>query len=248
MTDIGEYYVYCHVFPNNKKYIGITRQPPEKRWLNGNGYQEKNQKIMYRAIQKYGWKNIRHYILHSGLSEQQAKELERYYITKIFHSNETAYGYNQTKGGDGVLGYHHSDSTKNKISNASKRMWTDCDFRKEMSKKQMGENNSNYGKKLSESHKQILSECAKSRTGNKNPFYGKAHSVESKRKISKSRKGKCAGGNNHNSKKVLCIDTGEIFDSTTSAAKAYHMSSSNISSACRGDSYTAGGYHWKYIS
>ena len=31
--------LYCHTFPNGKKYIGITKQDPARRWgKDGNGY------------------------------------------------------------------------------------------------------------------------------------------------------------------------------------------------------------------
>ena len=47
--------VYKHInLQNNKIYIGITSQPVEDRWKNGNGY--KNNQIFYEDIQKYGWK------------------------------------------------------------------------------------------------------------------------------------------------------------------------------------------------
>lgn len=45
------YYVYMHIAPNNKKYIGITKQKPIKRWLYGKGYQK--QGYFYNAILKY---------------------------------------------------------------------------------------------------------------------------------------------------------------------------------------------------
>ena len=47
-------------------------------------------------------------------------------------------------------------------------------------------------------------------------------------------------------KKVINIDTGEVFDNMTLAAKHYGGSSSNISACCRGKTNTAFGYHWKY--
>lgn len=31
----NNYTVYAHKFPNDKYYVGITRQSPEQRWLNG---------------------------------------------------------------------------------------------------------------------------------------------------------------------------------------------------------------------
>lgn len=46
------------------------------------------------------------------------------------------------------------------------------------------------------------------------------------------------------SKKVLCIETGEIFDSTRDASRKTGIG--NISRACKGQYKTAGGLHWEY--
>lgn len=51
-----QYYVYKHTVPNGKVYIGITKQNPSKRWLNGLGY--KHSTYFFNAIVKYGWLNI----------------------------------------------------------------------------------------------------------------------------------------------------------------------------------------------
>lgn len=91
------YSVYEHLFPNGKRYFGITAQRPERRWQNGRGYT--SQYFMNRAIHKYGWENIKHNILHSGLAEQEAKLKEKYYIEK-YKTNDLAFGYNRTTGGD----------------------------------------------------------------------------------------------------------------------------------------------------
>lgn len=53
----NSYCVYCHTFPNGKRYVGISSDC-EKRWRNGKGYE--TQPKMNRAIQKYGWENIKH--------------------------------------------------------------------------------------------------------------------------------------------------------------------------------------------
>ena len=93
-----EYSVYCHTFPNGKKYIGISSDC-ENRWRNGKGYE--TQPKMDRAIQKYGWENIKHDIVLSGLSKEQANELEKYLISEL---NTIQNGYNVTIGGDTVNG------------------------------------------------------------------------------------------------------------------------------------------------
>lgn len=96
--------VYVHIFPNGKKYVGITSTKPTRRWGSfGAGYN--NQPVHY-AIKKYGWDNIEHIILEQCNSEQKAKELEQYYIAR-FNSNDYHNGYNRTLGGDTVSENRH---------------------------------------------------------------------------------------------------------------------------------------------
>lgn len=96
-----KYCVYMHIFPNNKKYIGITCKKPEARWENGNGYDKDHQPIMYNAIKKYGWKNIEHIIVKDNLSRTEANKLEQELIKK-YKTNCKRYGdlfgYNMTDG------------------------------------------------------------------------------------------------------------------------------------------------------
>lgn len=91
------YTVYEHVFPNGKRYIGITCQDVRKRWQNGNGY--KTQYFMNLAIEKYGWENIKHNILETQLTKWEAKNKEKYYISK-YKTDKLSCGYNRTPGGD----------------------------------------------------------------------------------------------------------------------------------------------------
>lgn len=88
--------VYKHTAPNGKVYIGITSQTTERRWRNGNGYRSCT--YFYRAIQKYGWDNIKHEILLDGLSKEEACERERFYIS-IYDSANQNFGYNLDNGG-----------------------------------------------------------------------------------------------------------------------------------------------------
>ena len=80
------YTVYMHVCPNGKRYIGITRLIPKKRWQNGNGYRKN--KYFWRAIQKYGWDNFEHIILFENLTHDDANKREIEYIAK-YRSNDT---------------------------------------------------------------------------------------------------------------------------------------------------------------
>ena len=64
------YTIYYHTFPNKKMYFGQTCQKLEDRWgKDGKGYIQ--QPIMWNAIQKYGWDNIKHEILVENLTDEE---------------------------------------------------------------------------------------------------------------------------------------------------------------------------------
>ena len=98
------YSVYLHTFPNGKRYVGVTRQNPLNRWNNGYGY--RNQKLIFRAILKYGWDNIKHEVLFSNLSKKEAEEKEIELIA-LYKSDNPQYGYNILRGGDISRGEYH---------------------------------------------------------------------------------------------------------------------------------------------
>ncbi len=50
-----------------------------------------------------------------------------------------------------------------------------------------------------------------------------------------------------NKKKVLCMETGEIFFSTQEASRQTGINNTSISKVCNGHRKTAGGYHWQFI-
>lgn len=109
------YKLYVHIAPNGKKYYGITKRKPEYRWNNGKGYRY-NQHFT-SAINKYGWSNIEHIVLHEGLDEDEAKELEQYMI-QWYDTANRIYGYNNSLGGEGANGRIQSEETRKKQSEA----------------------------------------------------------------------------------------------------------------------------------
>lgn len=111
--------VYVHIFPNTKKYFGITSKNPELRWQNGTGYEKTHQPVMYNAIQKYGWENIQHKILFTNLTKEEAQEKEKELIKKYktnCHKYGDIYGYNMTDGGEGTIGHKVSQELRLKMS------------------------------------------------------------------------------------------------------------------------------------
>lgn len=93
---MNDYCVYEHLFPNGKRYIGISRNA-EKRWRNGKGYD--NQPKISHAINYYGWGNIQHNIIVDGIGKRQAETLETYLISAL---NTIDNGYNTSIGGDNI--------------------------------------------------------------------------------------------------------------------------------------------------
>ncbi len=89
--------------------------------------------------------------------------------------------------------------------------------------------------------------------GKDNPFFGKTHTAEQKEKWSKERKGRDTKAATEASfavtrRKVINLDTGEIFQSVNAAATRYNIPATHISRVCRGKRKTTGGFHWEYYN
>ena len=212
-----EFIVYMHENKiNHKKYIGITCQKPTQRWRGGKGYKIG---LFKKAIDKYGWDNFNHIVLFERLSKDEAckKEIELIDKYKTMNNN---YGYNLCEGGNLTLGYHHTEKSKEKMSNKRKGMY-------------VGKNNPMYGKS------EILA-----------PMYGKHLTEEHKRKISEAKKGKTNYHTITLYKKVDQYDLDGNFikswESISKAEKELNLKGTHISKVCRGRGKTTGGYVFKY--
>lgn len=107
------YSIYMHTTPSGKVYIGKTKRTPNARWANGKGYV--SNPYFNNAILKYGWDNIKHEILETGLSEQEAYQSEIDYIF-LYQATDPKYGYNITEGGDGGYGTKRDPETIKKVA------------------------------------------------------------------------------------------------------------------------------------
>lgn len=132
-----------------------------------------------------------------------------------------------------MKGKCHSEKTKYLISNAQK-----INYKKNGSPLK--------GTHLSDETKIKLSESAKKRYKNpqNNPFYGKHHSKETKTKLSiqaKERfKDPTQNPNYGNRKRVVCLDTNEIFNSANDVCEKYGMKLPALYAACRKGSLCKG--------
>ena len=141
------YSVYIHTFPNGKVYVGITCESPERRWrADGSGYRK--QRVMRFAIAKYGWQNVKHEIVASSLSKDDACNLEIELIAK-YKSNQHEYGYNVDNGGQ--TSGSHSEETLKKMSESMKRKWKQSDYSRILTDKSREKMSlAHKGKKLGE--------------------------------------------------------------------------------------------------
>lgn len=135
------FYIYCHTSPSGKRYIGQTCNDPEKRWSGGRGYIDCP--YFHRAIEKYGWDNIRHEILMLCHTKEMANLLEIRLIARFETTNRDK-GYNVSKGGDGPLGV----------------TWTE-EHRKRQSKLMTGNGNSMYGRHHTAESRALISKNRK---------------------------------------------------------------------------------------
>ena len=219
------YCVYMHTFPNGKKYVGITCQKPEKRWRKGRGYKQNIR--LTRAFAKYGWENIAHVVLRSGLSQDSAEDMERCLISALGLMDESK-GYNHAEGGTHP---QHSEKTKEKIGKSSRGRKHTKEFKEWIGRYNSGSNNYMYGRKHSEETKRKISESKK---GSVSPNKGKY------------------GSNNPCSKSVVAVDatTGEpvkTFGSIIEAAQFTGRYPSGIQAVLNGKQRTSGGYYWRRL-
>lgn len=101
------YYIYRHISPSGKVYVGQTINI-QKRWgYNGEHYLKKKkdgsfvQNIFARALLKYGWENFKHEILLEEIPKSEADYAEKYLIRWYKIHNLS---YNISDGGEGNCG------------------------------------------------------------------------------------------------------------------------------------------------
>lgn len=175
-----KYWVYIHVFPNGKRYVGCTKlNKPEWRWGPG-GKKYSTQKV-YRAILKYGWDNITHEVFEVD-SEEEMYYLEKYFISYYKTINQE-FGYNLSVGGEkSSLGCKRTGEYLEKIREFNKRKAQNPEFRKKQSL-------SHRGKKMSlslEERERRANFILNSPNWQKNHVRGRTLSEETKSKMTKS--------------------------------------------------------------
>lgn len=96
---------------NSKVYIGQTSVSPMRRWQDHfNAYKNTNNKLyLYNEMRFYGIENFTFQILETNIDLSVLNEREQYYI-QLYHSNDTLYGMNLTRGGQFSYNSHLTEA------------------------------------------------------------------------------------------------------------------------------------------
>jgi len=228
------YLVYMHTSPSGKKYIGITSLSMKAR-IGSSANRYKWCPLFYRAILKYGWESFSTQIVATGLDKAAAEAMECLLIEQ-YQTRNPAVGYNVSLGGGAYGG--HSPETKAKMSRSrkgkpGKQKSQEC--KDKMAQKHMNTGNPRYGKTVSPETKELLRQKANER---KAVFEPNTRTTTDYRKRNTS-------GSVKASRKVICVETGEVFDTSISAAKSIGVNPSCIRHVMCGRGRTTGGYHWE---
>jgi group I intron endonuclease len=204
---------------NGKNYIGQTKNI-KKRWF-PSGY--KKCTAIGRAIEKYGWDNFKKEIIVEGdFTEEEINEYEKYYISNYRLGKKAEYN---------ILGGGH-------IGNPYKYMNEEdlLEYKQKL-------RNARLGKRLSIETREKIS---KKLLGQKRSEGFKAEMRFLQKKLKEE------GRDKHDStkleRKVICLETGEIFDSIMKASKKKNINFKNISATCLNKRRVAGGFHWSFYN
>ena len=210
------YSVYMHTNKiNGKKYIGVTSLKPEIRWRSGQGY--KNQSAFFDDIVKYGWDNIEHEVLFSGLTKAEGYKKEKELI-RLHNTTSPDKGYNSH--GKGVYCIE-LNMVFNNITEASQETGASIS----------GISLCVQGKNKTAGNYHWCHATEKDTKG-----FLEEETKEEKEKYKALKK------------RVLCLETGQIFNSSQDAARQLSIDGSGIRKCCRGVNKTCGGYHWEYVN
>ena len=170
------------------------------------------------AVEKYGKDNFKREIICEADTAEELNKLE-YELSVEYDVVNSDDWYNLCYGGCATNGYKFSDESKKIMSEKKKGLYD-------------GHKNPMYGvhRKLTEEHKKKISEHHREQSGEKNWMYGKTY------------------GQNPRARAVICVETGEVFDSAKRAAHELNVNYSNLVSALKGRRTKVGELHFKYAS
>ena len=235
MDDSREYYVYIWYIVNTNEvfYVGKGKGKRYKQILGRNKFFTDMYKSHNCDVKK----------VYENLTEQEAFQKEREVI-RWYRENTSYRLTNQTDGGEGSSGWVPPKDFRDKQSQIHKEQWQDEEFREKMLMIRADEN----GPYKSQEFREKIAELVQ---GENNPNYGNYWTEEMKQHLSKVRKANGLSTNENNPKatRVICIETGEIFNCIKFAMQKYNIKTEgSMTVALKNPVRTAGGQHWVVYS
>lgn len=227
---VGIYKVTNRV--NGNFYIGQSNNI-KRRFVEHKNLNKRGCRLLHAALKKYGVENFSFEVVEE-CREDELDKREIYYIETLMPA------YNIAAGGKGKRGVHVSDEVKEVLRKHAKEQWAN---RTEEQKNEIIKHNlvgPRKGHEVSEHTRELL----------RNHNLGKKQSDETVKKRQETmRKKKEAGWKKDGSKTwkpVICIETGEVFQSVKESAERFGIRPAAVSSVLCRRRKTAGGYHFEY--
>lgn len=182
-------------------------------------------------------------IIYDNLTEDEAFDLERKTIIE-YKKDESNCLINVALGGRGTLGVKLSDEAKQGISIKMKQKWLEPEYRNKVMHIRRDEN----GPYKNETYRLNM---AIRNLGESNPNYGNRWSEEQKEALRQKqiKNDIYYGDKNPNSKRVMCVETGEIFNTVNDAARKMNIKCpSSISICLSNPTRLSNNTHWVQIT
>ncbi len=165
---------------NGKRYVGVTSQRPHARWgAHQSDARNGSPRPIAAAIRKYGVEALEFLPVAAFGTFVQALRAERAVIAEMRPE------YNQTQGGDGMLGFKRSAESVAKTTAAMRGRRVSAETRAKLRAHNLGKKNpksgeTKRGQKLTALHREAIS----------NSLLGRVVAPETRAKIAKSNRGK----------------------------------------------------------
>lgn len=231
-----QYYIYITTnLINGKQYIGQHKGELNDSYF-GSGTN------IVKALAKYGKQNFKKDILQICETREEADKQEQYYIAK-YNAVEDDNFYNLQEGGTGGDGWRACQRWLKNHPEEAQEM-----YQKNIAHlKQWQKNNPEKNRELviepmlKASHQWQKSNPEKviehmKKVNEAKEKWQKEHPEEHQQQVNAWRK----AGSDANSQQIICITTGEVFDSQSAAARFYNIPQTNISKCIRGERKSAG--------
>jgi len=223
---------------NQKIYVGYTKRSLQRRFREHLYWKTSAKKSLLRdAIKKYGPENFEIEEIESSEDKNyiMGQNRENFWIN-FYDSNNPKIGYNIAQGGLGgnTGGHPTSEEHKEKL----KKLWTGCKrwnngIIERYCKESPGPDFIRGSLRTKKTHPEW---CKKLSINKKGKKFSETHLAAIRNARKKSRK------------KILCIETGEVFESVKEASLKTGIKRNGITSCCNKRLKSSGGYTWKYAA